>query len=183
MKVIAFTGLPCSGKDVACEYIAKKRDYTFLSCGDVIRECAKARGVEVPTRRQLQEISYELRKSDGETWLLKRLLGDLQDGNYIVTGIRGLYEVKFLKENFGHNSMLVGLLACEATRFGRCLSRGRPGDATTLAAFRKADETDIELGGGDSTVLSDHFIINEGTLDEFHRDIDKVLQAFSRSGR
>lgn len=183
MKILGFTGLPCSGKDVACEYIAKKYNYTFLSCGDVIRECAKARGVKVPTRQQLQEISYELRKSEGQTWLLKRLLGNLQDGNYIITGIRGLYEVKFLKENFGHNSVLVGLLACEATRFSRCLSRGRPGDTTTLAGFRKGDETDIELGGGDSTVLSDCFIINEGTLDDYHTDIDNVLQKFSRPGK
>lgn len=181
MKIVGFTGLPCSGKDAACEHVMEKYGYKFLSCGDVVRNFAKTvRGIANPTREDQQAIGYEMRKKEGETWLLKRLVENLPDGNYVISGVRGIHELKFLKEKFGASFVLVGLLASEGTRFERCVRRGRPGDATTIGGFGEMDAKDLRLGDGDSTVLSDRFIINEGTLEEFHRDVDKVVQ---QSGR
>lgn len=184
MKILGFTGLPCSGKDAACEHVMKKCGYKFLSCGDVVRNFAKTvRGIPNPTREDQQAIGYEMRKKEGETWLLKRLVENLPDGNYVISGVRGMHERKFLKEKFGSDFALVGLISSEQTRFERCVKRGRSGDATTLEGFSEMDVKDLRLGDGDSTVLSDYFIINEGTLDDFHGDIDKVVQAFSQPGK
>ncbi len=184
MKILGFTGLPCSGKDAACEHVMKKYGYKFLSCGDVVRNFAKTvRGIPNPTREDQQAIGYEMRKKEGETWLLKRLVENLPDGNYVISGVRGIHERNFLKEKFGDDFALVGLVSSEQTRFERCVRRGRSGDATTPEAFREMDVKDLRLGDGDSTVLSDYFIINEGTLDDYHKDIDKVVRAFSRPGK
>ena len=59
MLVIGFTGLPCSGKDAACEYLVKNHGYNFLSCGDVVRKFAReVRKIENPDRHQLQQIGF-----------------------------------------------------------------------------------------------------------------------------
>lgn len=140
------------------------------------------RGIANPTREDQQAIGYEMRKKEGETWLLKRLVENLPDGNYVISGVRGMHERRFLKEKFGTSFVLVGILASERMRFERCVRRGRPGDATTIEGFGEMDVKDLRLGDGDSTVLSDYFVVNEGTLEYFHKEIDTVLQKFSQSG-
>lgn len=178
MRIIGFTGLPCSGKDAACEHVMEKYGYRFLSCGDVIREFTKrVKKIENPTREQLQVTSYEMRQTEGETWLLKRLVDNLPDGNYVISGMRGMHELKFLKEKFGSGFFSVGLLASESVRFKRCLARNRHGDANTLEGFREMDVRDLKyFGNGDSAVLSDYFIINEGTMEDLHHDIDIIME-------
>ena len=41
MDVIGISGPPCSGKDVAAEYLSKFYGYKQISTGDLLREKAK----------------------------------------------------------------------------------------------------------------------------------------------
>lgn len=177
MLVIGFTGLPCSGKDAACEYLVKNHGYNFLSCGDVVRKFAReVRKIENPDRHQLQQIGCEMRKGEGEDWVLRRLFENIGEGKYVISGVRGINELNFLKSRFKENFALVGLLASRELRFERCLKRARDGDAKTREGFEKADLQDLKLGDGDSTILSDFFVINEGSFQEFYSEVEKIVR-------
>jgi len=177
MLIIGFTGLPSSGKDAACDHLVNNFGFKFLSCGDVVRAFARdVHGDHKPTRAKLQEIGQTMRVKEGPHWVLKRLVDGLPEGRYVISGVRGVKELEFLKDTFKDEFALVGVLACRKTRFRRCLARGRSGDPTTPEGFVQADMDDLKLGDGESTILSDFFVMNEKDgLDVYGREIERVL--------
>lgn len=177
MLILGFTGLPSSGKDAACDHLVNNFGFKFLSCGDVVRKFAKETlGLEKPTRAQLQELGQKMRRDEGPHWVLKRLVDEIPNGRYVISGVRGVNELDFLKETFNDDFFLIGVLAGRKTRFKRCLTRGRSGDPTTLDAFIIADRDDLKLGDGNSTILADLFVVNEPDgLDVYGREIERVL--------
>ena len=53
----------------------------------------------------------------------------------------------------------------------------RPGRAFDANAIKERDRSEIEnLEKGGPIVAADYYILNNGTIDEMHQDIDRVLK-------
>jgi cytidylate kinase len=64
MWIIAFSGLPQTGKTTLARRLAKELKCKFVSFGDFVRQEAVRRGIEKPTRRDLQDLGQALVTED-----------------------------------------------------------------------------------------------------------------------
>ncbi|MDP3765122.1 MAG: AAA family ATPase [Nanoarchaeota archaeon] len=181
--IIGLTGKNAAGKGEVANYLQKK-GFIYYSLSDVIREEATKRGLE-HSRDNLINLGNELRKGHGADYLAKKIndkikqqLKKIKDQNFVIDSIRSPFEAKELMKN--KLFVLLGIKAPIETRFKRLLERNRLGDAKTLEEFKQQErrenlksDTNQQL---DATFkLANKVIVNEGTLEELHKNIDKLL--------
>ncbi|MDO4773860.1 MAG: AAA family ATPase [Candidatus Saccharibacteria bacterium] len=145
--IIGISGLQCSGKDFAAEYIAREYGYLHISTGDILRARAKELGLDM-SRRSLQALGYQLRKeNDGRDPLLLEALSSLS-GNTVLTGIRTLDAARSIIDAPGR---LLYIEAPLEVRFERSVSRARV-DHVSMDEFIINDQ--IEHYGAEDTDMS-----------------------------
>jgi len=178
LRLLLITGMPGSGKTTAARYI---EDYGFrvLTMGDVVREEAERRGLK-PTRETLSTLAEELRRMEGGDAIARRCIERikaLKAGGVVVDGVRSLEEVEAFRREFG-DATLIAIHASPRTRFERLMRRGRVDDPVDWDEFHRRDLKELELGLGSSIAMADIIIINEGTLENLRREVEKLLRDF-----
>jgi len=96
----------------------------------------------------------------------------------VVDGARSLEEAEAFREAF--DVILIAVHASPKTRFERILRRGRSDDILTWNEFVKRDRRELGFGLGSAIALADHMIINEGSLEDFMRSADKLMEEVRR---
>lgn len=172
------------GKDSIADVLVRKHGFTRLAFADALKQAAldmdplvmspgqvnvnlgagrlsyivEAMGWEDAkkineVRRFLQELGVAVRRIDPDIWV-RRVLGQLDDLDYVITDVRFPNEFEALK---GHGALLVEVV--------------RPGlPPLTGRAARHASETALE--GWDW----DRVIKNDGTLDDLEYTVDTFLE-------
>lgn len=173
--VIGLTGPNAAGKSEAAAYLAAL-GFRIHSLSDVVREEAAARGLPAE-RKNLIRIGNELRERQGPGVLAERILPKLA-GRNVVDSIRSPDEVAVFRRLPGF--LLVGIRADARTRFERGLVRARFGDPATLEEFlareREENLEDPNRQQLDATLrLADVIVDNDGTLEELHRALDRIV--------
>jgi len=129
--VIGVTGLDCSGKGEFVN-ILKNKGYHAISLSDIIRQEAKARGIEI-NRDNLISLGNQLRSEYGPGVLgfmavaLIKKNPSYSDMNWVIESIRNPSEVEALKQNFP-DFHLVEVFADSRIRWKRMSSRKRDPD-------------------------------------------------------
>jgi len=146
MRVIAFVGLPLSGKSTAAK-VAEEMGIPVVCMGDIVREEAKRRGLP-QTDENLGKIAEELRRKEGMDAIAKRCIPIIREkgmetGVVVVDGIRGIAEVERFKREFGEDFILINIEAPLEIRFQRALKRKRSDDITTIEDLKKRDEREL----------------------------------------
>ena len=175
-RLVGLTGTNGAGKGEAAAYFAAK-GYARFSLSDVIREELERRGEPV-SRDNLIRVGNELRERFGADVLARRTMAKIgASGRAVIDSIRNTSEVAYLRRQEGF--ILLAIDAPIAVRFARVALRGRDESAGDLEAFRKKE--DEERAGGAkaqqleaSMAAADRLIINDGTLEEFHRKLEEV---------
>ena len=181
MKIIAFVGLPLSGKSTASK-VAEEMGIPVVVMGDVVREEAKKRGIEL-TDENLGKIASELREREGMDAIAKRCIPIIREklkerGIVVVDGIRGIDEVKRFKEEFGEDFVLINIEAPIELRFERALKRKREDDVKTIEDLKKRDERELSWNMGEAIKAADITLENKGDLEEFKETVREVLRHF-----
>ena len=174
-RLIGLTGTNGSGKGAAARYF-KKKGYDYYSLSDLIREELWKKNEPV-TRNNLIRMGNDLRRTHGADILARRVLERIK-GKAVIDSIRNPSEVECLREQTGF--ILLAVDAPVEVRFERAQKRGRDESASTLEEFRKkeAEEmTEQEKGQQLQTCmkLADFLIINDGTIDQFNKKLEKIL--------
>jgi dephospho-CoA kinase len=145
------------------------RGYRVVTMGDVIRGIAFEKGLE-PSHENLGAIAREIRKEGGEMAVAARCVEELRkmaEHRLVVDGIRSMAEVEAFGESF--DVVLVAVHASPETRYRRLRGRARSDDPSDWEAFRIRDLRELGFGLGWAIALSDHMVVNEGTLKDFER--------------
>ncbi|MBN2112110.1 AAA family ATPase [Candidatus Woesearchaeota archaeon] len=177
MKIIAITGMPGSGKKIIRQEIEKKGIPVFVM-RHVVEDDLRAKGVE-PTNTSLREYATKLRKEHGLDIVAKRSLEIVRKmGVHVVVldGIRGDAEIHFLKSQPDIDFILIAAIASKETRFERLKQRGLEWDMKTKEEFEYREKKELGWGLGAAIELADYKIENEGTVEEFRKNIEKVLK-------
>jgi len=186
MLILGLTGPIGSGKDVFSDYLEEEHDFETFSCGDVIRKIAEEEGLE-PTRENLQMLGKKRREKEGEGFLGKKaaeIAKDKDSEKLAVNGIRNPEEVEELRKRLSDSFTLVYVKADEKTRFKRLKGRGRPGDPESFDDFIEQDSSEREKFNTEQTFsMADTELTNEGTIDELHRKIDRLLSKLKQGKR
>jgi len=178
VKILAFVGLAGAGKSAAVDYVTAK-GYPKVYFGGVVLDAMTAAGLE-HTLENEKNFREELRKKEGNDFVAQRIItqirGLVQSGQHriVADGLYSWTEYKTLKREFPGELIVAAVVAPRRLRHRRLLTRPiRP-----LSQF-EADQRDwaeiegIEKGG--PIAIADHFLINDGTFDHLHEQIDKLL--------
>lgn len=179
--IIGLTGTFASGKDTVADYLVEKYGFDAIGTGDIVREYTKQDNL-ANTRDSQREISNKLRANNGSEFLVSEAIKRLKGLNKVISGIRDVDEVKFLKNK--PNSFLIAVDAPIELRFQRMQARNRGDDPKTLEEFSEKEKK--EMGSGLSAdrkmqnisyciKTADFTINNVGSLEELHKKVDGLL--------
>ncbi len=178
MKVVFIVGMPGSGKTLAVSFL-KKLGLDVVNMGDVVREEAISRGIEI-TPENLGKISVELREKYGKEEVARRCLPKIikYDRDIVIEGIRSFYEINYFKKNLNADFIILAIHASPKTRFERLLRRGREDDPKNLEEFKERDLRELKYGLGDVIALADYMIVNEYSIEYLKKEVEKFYKKF-----
>ena len=182
MKVIAAVGKNGTGKDFFLEYIAKKYELPMVSIGDIVRELAAKDGLEL-IRENLHKTSQKYMGQFGQTFFPEQIVKKIRESGapvYLVSGIRPLSDVQFLKEQFGEAFLLVDIvISDDDVRYARMLARGSARDGDSVEKLREFDEGEEKIfHTSQSEAMADITILNDGGVEDFYAAIEKFYAEY-----
>jgi dCMP deaminase len=176
--IIGLTGKNGSGKTEVSEYL-KTRGFEYHSLSDEIRNEIRRRGQEI-TREVLIDVGNDLREKHGPGILAERILPSLElEHHYVIDSIRNPSEVEALRRR--KDFILFAVEADPSVRFDRSRKRGRENAAQSFNQFMDEEARELESDNPANQQLNatqqkaDLAVSNNGTLEELHRKLDKLL--------
>jgi dephospho-CoA kinase len=179
IKVIGVVGQNGSGKDEVLKFLRTKYGVPFLSTGDAVREIASSEGLE-PTRENLRGISERRFREFGEGYFVRLVADKIRDTGWKIagiSGIRSLDDVINLKRIFDGDFTLIHVyISNPHIRYNRMIKRAEGRDPRSYEEFLRQDESEERLFSITKTEqYADHVVSNDGTLEDLHREIDKLV--------
>ena len=174
-RILGLCGLPGAGKTVVASLLAGL-GHPVVTMGDAIRDLAKERGLPI-TRDNLAALMTDIRRAEGEGAVAKHCMHKVRALNspvVVVDGLRSLKEVEEFKKFF--HIFTVAILSSRETRFRRLSARSREDDPTLFEELVKRDEKELALGLDRLMVLSNFFLVNEGTKEHLLEEVKAVLE-------
>ncbi len=176
MKLIAFVGMPASGKSEA-SLVARNLRIPVVSMGDEVRAEAERRGLPL-TDENIGGTGTALRKGEGMDAIAKRCVPKIreQKGNVLVIdGIRNIEEINFFKKQFGRDFRLIAINAPFDVRFERVKKRARSDDMVNTGELKRRDDREKGWGLDKAMDFADTTLNNIGSIEEFREEIRKLL--------
>lgn len=178
--LLAIVGLPGSGKTEATEYILKKTGWPKVYFGDVTFAEMKKRGLSVSEENE-RTVREEIRKEYGmgayALLSLPKIKELFASSSVVLESLYSWEEYLAIKNEFGDEFKVLAIYASPAARCARMKKRKiRP---LTDAEFLSRDYSQIEnLHQAGPIARADVTVINEGNLDDLHRNLNEVLKKF-----
>ncbi len=179
--IIGVTGTLVSGKDTLSHYLVANKGFFHFSLSDAIRQECDKRGLP-KDRDTLANLGNELRGEFGPDILARRAIEAIKGQgakNSVITSIRNPQEVNFLKQS--SNFALITVDAPIKMRYQRIVSRKRDSDFVDFETFKRQEEKEMSGKNHEQDLqavmtTADYNIINDGTLEEFHKKIEQILK-------
>ncbi|KAA0004997.1 MAG: flagellar hook-basal body complex protein FliE [Thermoplasmata archaeon] len=185
MRVIAFTGLPFSGKTEAVN-VAREMGINVIRMGDFVWEEVKKRGLEL-NDKNVGRIANELREKYGREIWAKRTVEKIKEiknmDSLVIDGIRNSEEVDYFKKKLGRDFILIAIHAPKNERIKRALSRRRDDDVKDIEEFEKREKRELKWGLDSVIASSDVIITNDESLDKFRSKMKNKLMELIKENR
>lgn len=179
MKVIAFTGMPASGKSEAVQ-IAKDKDVPVIRMGDLVWEETRRQGRPLDDKN-VGSVATSMRKEYGMDIWAKRTVEKIrslkQASVLVIDGVRNREELACFKKELGLDFVLVAIQASDEQRRKRAIARGRTDDSTDRRDLEERDKREISWGLQKVIADADIVIQNKGSLEEFRKQIIKLFRS------
>lgn len=188
MKIIAFVGMPASGKSEASN-VAREMGIPVVTMGDVIRKEVERRGADPADGGR---IANELREQEGMDAIAKRCMVLIEEKMketpcdiFVIDGVRGIAEVDYFKEHLGAGFVLVSIAIDSPIeeRFDRIVSRRREDDMDNIEQLKERDTREIGWGMGEAIAASDRIIENTSTLDIYRDRIRELFEEMKKDAK
>lgn len=180
MKILAFTGMPASGKTVAVQ-IARDRELPIIRMGEAVWDETTKRGLEL-NDHNVGSVANKMRDKYGKDIWAKRTLEKIKSIKntecIIIDGIRNVEEIEAFKKELGNDFTIIAVEASNETRKKRVLSRGRKDDSKDIKDIEERDKRELGWGLGTVIASADLVITNEGNIEDFQKAVEKTLNEF-----
>lgn len=181
-KIIAFVGLPGSGKSTAVDYFTNK-GFPKVYFGGVILQAMKDEGVEITPDNE-RTFREAFREKHGIDVVANRIVEQIQhligagQHRIIADGIYSWSEYKVLKHAFPGELTTVAIATPSHLRYERLAKR--PVRPMTADEARERDWAEIEkLEKGGPIAIADYTILNDGTEEEFEKKLIAIADEIS----
>lgn len=180
VKIVAFVGLTGSGKSAAVDHVTKK-GYPKVYFGGILYQAMKEAGLTPGDWAVENPFREEIRRKEGNDFVVKRAVKQIQDliaaGQHriVADGIYSWTEYKIMKHEFPGELDVIAITTPRHLRYHRLTTRpDRPLTESEAQTRDWAEIENIEKGG--PIAMADHFIMNDGDIDDLHKKIDDLLQ-------
>jgi len=181
--IIGITGTNGSGKGTVVEYLVQK-GFSHFSGREFITEEIVRRGMPV-NRDSTNVVANDLRKTHHPAYIAEQLLARAQEqeGNAIIESIRAIGEAEFLKSK---GALIWGVDADRKTRYERSVLRGTALDKISFEKFCEQEDREMnqkkkfDMNIAGIMAIADHVFTNDGTLEELHAQVEKVLSEIKK---
>lgn len=174
--LLAIVGLPGAGKTTASEYLAKKK-LPIIHFGKIVNDYIDKHGLE-HSKEMHKKVWLSLREKYGQEAFAilneERIKKALEKDSAIIDGMRSWEEYTHIKNQFAEAKIfIIAIYTEKKIRYERSAKRqyrgklyGEDRDITEL----------IWTNMGSTIAFADYLIVNNSTLDEFYKKIDKVYK-------
>lgn len=170
--------MPGCGKEEFIK-VAKESGFDVVRMGDIVREEATRRGLDSDDKSVGGMANEEREKYGLGIWAV-RTLPRIKGTRVMVDGIRGIAEIEVFREAYPENLWVISIEASTETRYERIKRRKRKDATYTREQFDKRDEREKKWGIEQAMAEADFTILNEGSLDEYQKEAEKVLKEIIR---
>jgi dephospho-CoA kinase len=180
--LIGITGAFGCGKSTAADFFLSK-GFTKITLSDFLEEELVKGGEIKVTRKMLQDKGNELREEYGAGILAKKALEFIRKNaikKSVIDGIRNIEEINLFRKE--EEYIQVSILADRKIRFER-LKKLKRREKLTWNIFENLDARDMGVNEGTNglqvalcVILSDVFITNNGTEEDFKKSLSKFLK-------
>ena len=178
MKIIAFTGMPASGKSEAVQR-AKDKGIPVIRMGDMVWEETKRQGKPLDDKN-VGEIAHSMREKHGMDIWAKRTVEKIHSLKksplLVIDGVRNMEEIEYFKKELGMNFLVIAIDAPDEVRRKRAISRGRIDDSQNLKDLEERDKREIRWGLQKVIANADIVIPNNGSLEGFKNQVLTVFK-------
>jgi dephospho-CoA kinase len=178
MKIIAFTGMPASGKSEAVQ-LARDKGIPVIRMGDLVWEETKRQHKPLDDKH-VGNVATAMRKQHGmDIWARRTVekIHSLQPSPLLVIdGVRNMEEIEYFKKELGMDFLIIAIDAPDTLRRKRALQRGRTDDSKNLRDLEERDKREIHWGLQKVIADADIIIPNNGTLDDFKKHVLTVFE-------
>jgi len=174
--VIGIVGTAGSGKSTAAKYITEKYDAQEFSFSSLLVEALKNFRSEI-TRKDLIWLMVTMKEKFGDdilTRVMKNKIKEAKSPVVVVSGLRLPSDYDFIR-GFKKNK-LIFITAPLELRWERVSKRGEKSDDNIpLEEFKKFSQEKTEVHIEEIGKKADFTISNDKDLEEFKKDINKVV--------
>jgi len=177
MKILAFTGMPWSGKSEAVK-IAKSKKVPIIRMGDLVWDETKKQGLDL-NDKNVGFVANNMREKHGKDIWSKKTIEKIKSmrkkDTIIIDGIRNPEEIDLFKKELGSDFVIIAIKASDEIRRKRALSRGRIDDSDNIKELEIRDKRELGWGLGKVLESADIAINNEGKIEEFRGQVRDIL--------
>ncbi|MDO4774000.1 MAG: AAA family ATPase [Candidatus Saccharibacteria bacterium] len=180
IQIIAPVGLAGSGKSSAVAYFTNK-GIPKIYGGGIIYKAMQEAGIE-PTWDNQQQFREEIRAHEGKDFVIKRAVTEIR--NLVAAGqkkivLDGLYswsEYRLLKREFPGQVKVIAIVTPKHLRYQRMAKRPeRPMQPHEVDQRDWSEIENLEKGG--PIAIADYFIVNDGSMEQLHAQLDTIVQS------
>lgn len=179
-QIIAIVGLAGSGKSSAVEYFTAKGIPKIYFGGIIYKAMAEA-GIE-PTWENQQTFREEIRAREGKDFVVKRAITEVQNlmragqKKIVLDGLYTWSEYRILKHEFPGQMSVIAIVTPKHMRYQRMLKRPeRPMQPHEVDQRDWSEIENLEKGG--PIAIADYFIINDGSIEQLHAQLDNIIRS------
>lgn len=179
-KIIAFLGMPGSGKGTAVTYATETYSIPSVYFGGMVYDEVKKRGLDIVLDERA--VREDMRAQEGPAVLAKRAGAKakeyLRDGadTVILDGVYSWTEDKYLRHEFGDDYLAIALVNPKHVRYERAVTRKDSHRPYTLSQIKLRDVEEIEnLEKGGPIAYADYYIANAKSVDELKQQVDALF--------
>jgi dephospho-CoA kinase len=179
--LLAFVGMPGSGKDTCTDYMMHKYNVPVVHFGNMLYEEVYRRGLDIV--KDEKAVREDLRAKEGLAVLAKRVAAKAKE--HIAEGktrivLNGLYswsEYKYLLQEFGDQLVCIAVTAPRAVRYQRIVNRKDARRVYTVEQIIEREIAEIEnLEKGGPIARADYTLANTKTAEDLFAQLNDILK-------
>lgn len=177
-KIIAFVGMPGSGKGTCSDFLGDKYDWPIVHFGSMIYEEVQRRGLDnVKNEAAVRE---DMRKIEGPAVFAIHALRKAKNQDSKIVIFDGLYswsEYKYLSQELKDNLIVIAITAPKKLRRDRVLNRKDSHRKYTLQQLIEREEKEIEnIEKGGPIAYADYTINNSKDQEDLTDSLEEILR-------